>query len=327
MGFQPSSGRAIAAALALIGLIATTPAASADLQARASMSPTTIRYPGTHFITYRLELTTREEPEVVRVSVIPPTWIAPTLLAQPLEFRRQQLTSFTRFRETGQLQPIDSPVAAAGPVRVGGAGHRIPNDRRAPSGPPGPRGSFWACDRGYIWWWRDVTLRLPPNSSTTITRRFRTGGWAPWRNTDYRVAFAVSRYVGGSRPYVPETVVRPAPPRRRGRSDVRISLRSRPVLIADLGRRILISGGTDPAIRNTWLQIRLRASRVGTSRFGPEMLLANVRTDGAGRFSYNGWRAAYNLYYRVWAEYQPASDAPRQRSCGLILFTGHVPQF
>ena len=263
------------------------------------MSPTTIRYPGTRFITYRLELTTGEEPEVVRVSAMSPTYDGVQSARTFHALLRQQFDAFDLFRMTGQLQPSGSPIGPAGPIQVSGAGQEIESTPPAVMLPPSNPRRFWSCQRGDPGSLRELTVRLPAHSRTTVSARYRTSRSAPWRTTDYRLNFALHRVsvgANGRSRLEPVGVVRPPRPTRQGRNDLKLTLRSNPVLRAFLGERIDIFGRTDPPAPHRWLSSAsaLAAAMARTSAPRSSSPMFEPTTKGGSPIAAGGRRTSSN---------------------------------
>ncbi|MDQ4040513.1 MAG: hypothetical protein M3141_02030 [Actinomycetota bacterium] len=322
MSFQSSPGRILAATVMLSALVAVPDAADAALQARATMSPTTIHYPGTRAITYRLELTT-DEPRVVHVSMISPQYTGPPFPKSIDEYIEQLRNQHRRYLLTGERRAVGSPIGPLGRAAVTGAGTRLP----APSLsiPPSLNvySPYRSCERGYRGSTRQALIRLPARTTTTLIARYRTGRSAPWIDTDYRLAFLIRLPGAKPGPEPRERVVRSPQPDVRGRIEPELRLRTIPPRRASPGRRIAVVGRTEPLVPRRRLRLLFRAGPRESLRLGPTRLMARVRTNAQGRFVYRGWTAAYDLDYEVWAE----DTSGRLESCSVVMQVGGRAHF
>lgn len=276
---------------ALIGVAAAVaPAASAHVTFTAAMSPTTIHYPQTREIEYRLTMTTGADPERFSVGLRTPVY--------------------------GGL--LGSPVTPAGPPTLTGPGtivsYREGRGRFAPAGVD-------PCTRGYEERLDTVELALPASSTAMLVARHRTGRAAPWPDTDYRLAFVVRGMSGGG-PGRVETV-RPPPPRLVGKTGVRFRLLVRP-WNPPSGGRVRVVVRPTPGLHGQ--RIVLRTAVVPPAPglfiegphypqdFRPPRTLAVLRVErGEARFR---WRPRLRTYHDVWVVYRSQdSDLVSDASC------------
>ena len=152
-----------------------------------------------------------------------------------------------------------------------------------------------------------IKVELPANTTSTIALPARPYGNAPWRGMDLSVEFRI----GTASPQL----VRSPNPVNVGRHGLPISFRTDPPGAfgaclsfitppsVPLGRDVLLSGRTDPAVAGQLMTIR--ATRRGET--GPEDL-ASVRIGADGAFGHR-WRPPAPGDYAVGALYRSQSPA------------------
>jgi hypothetical protein len=304
--------------LAAVGVGFTSRGGGGDvpLELSASMSPTTIDFPGTQEILYRLELTTGSTPQQVRVALrlpvyargggTPPRTAAPG--AAPVGSPVQLLDRPT-LEGTGRIVAFDPPLSVA----VAG---RTPCLRGYPETSPAV-----------------VTLDLPAKAQATLVARVETGRAAPWPDTDYRLAFAVAVGTPAGR----SVIVRSPAPELTGRRGTRIRMHVRPGRRPSAGQPVRIGGSLSPAVAGARLTLWHAAVRQPANGAiyveGPDFprdyehprRLGSVVADTRGQFLSNAWvplrrRGIYGGDYAVWATYRPAAPQQvRERTCPLLL--------
>ncbi len=288
----------------------------APLELSASMSPTTVDFPGTREIVYRLEFATGSAPQRVRVALQPPLFAAgggpPPRAAAP------------------GVKPVGSPVQLLERPVLEGAGRVVGYEPPLTVAIAGRT----PCQRGYAETSPAVlTLELPANAQSTIVARAETGRAAPWPDTDYRLTFAVA--VGA--PPAKSVTVRPAKPEVTGRRGTRVRIQLLPGLRPTRGQPVRVSGTIAPAAVSASITLWHAAVRqpAGGALYveGPDFprdyemprRLGTVATDTRGRFVSTAWqprhrRGTYGGDYAVWATYRPAarSQVP-ERTCPLLI--------
>lgn len=265
---------------AVIAAVAT-PAASAQLNATATITPGRIVFPHTKQITYRLHMTTGEQAERFSVALIPPSF------GRGLQ------------AEGSPVRFVETRLEGPGELTTPGRGSGIPfcsTSRNAYHG-------YEPRSVGY-------DIALPPQASSTLTATYNTGLTAPWPTLDYRLTFLLrpELFSGGQGTLVESATVRPPQPEVAGRFGVEIRLAIAPYGAArpfprfpeiKSGRRIRIAGRTSPRLRRQI--VNLRYTGPGSRTLRP---LATVRTDWQGRFAYRKWAPRRPGRYEVWAFYR-----------------------
>ena len=288
----------------------------APLELSASMSPTTIDFPGTQEIVYRLELTTGSAPQRVRVAVQPPIFAAgggpPPRTAAP------------------GVKPVGSPIQLLERPVLEGGGRIVDYEPPLSAAIAGRT----PCQRGYAETSAAVvTLELPANTRSTLVARAETGRAAPWPDTDYRLTFAVT--VGA--PPAKSVTVRPAKPEVTGRRGTRVRIQLLPGLRPTRGHPVRVSGTIAPAAVGASITLWHAAVRqpAGGALYveGPDFprdyetprRLGTVATDTRGRFVSPAWlprrrKGVYGGDYAVWATYRPSTRGRvPERTCPLFL--------
>lgn len=286
------------------------------LELAATMSPTTIAYPGTREIVYRLELTTGATPQRVRVAVRPPVFApgggAPPRAAAPAG------------------APVGSPIRLVDPPTVEGAGRILTSTPPLSLAVAGRT----PCQRGYVETSSAIVmLDLPAKSRTTLVTRAETGLAAPWPDTDYRVAYEIA--VGS--PPGKSVTVRPVEPIVSGRHATRIRLRLVPGPRPRRNQPVRVQGSITPPEGGTRLTLWAAPVRrpPGGAIYveGPDFprdyerarRLATVDTDTRGAFTSPSWlpRRRVGIYggdYAVWATNRPEGSAQvPERSCPVFV--------
>ena len=268
------------AALASFG----TARAGAEVTASASVAPAAVTWPGVQELTFRLELATGERAERFAVSMEPSYYGLPA--TEPYELEGSPLGPQASVEKEGALV-----------LGLGGAPLALPVC--APS---------FNRYHGYEPSTFKIDVDMPARSSGALIARRPFGDFAPWPDSDLRLAFRITPdLVGLGEGTVAERVVYPPQPRRTGATGVRIRFSTRPFVprgptraeIAP-GVPIAIEGSTDPP---------LPGARISLRYLGPEndsdlRTLARPEVDDRGRFAVAGWRPRAAGRYELWAFYR-----------------------
>ena len=245
------------------------------------MSPSSIAYPGTTRVTYRLVMRSGAEAERFGLTL--------------------EVPRFGRGLR-GEGSPIaPKSISLAGPARFGAWS----DEHHLPACSP-----FANIFHGYELEPREYEVTLPRRSLSTLTAVYYTGATPPWPNLDYRLTFIASpRMPFGGRGTLERTyVVRPPRPSLRGRTGVRIAFSTSPrssptggwrLRRIRSGRRVVIRGRTNPRIPGQF--IRLAYLAPGRERL---WTLARVRVNRRGHFAFRRWRPRRRGYYELWAFYR-----------------------
>lgn len=187
---------------------------------------------------------------------------------------------------------------------------------------------------GYATGPASVDMLLPAGAATTLAVRYATGRRAPWRDTDFRLRFAVEPRLVGTyelgQPFFGRAATVGAATRRTtsgpkpgGKLAAHLLLRTTPsstwgenrtAPTVSRGRRIAISGRVVPAVSRKKVVLQVR--RPG----GALRTIETVRTDSRGRFR-GSWRATQRGTVELWARYPTQSGDLRadSTSCPLRL--------
>lgn len=278
------------AGLAILGGLLLTGSSSAAVEFRATGSQNVVRFPGTEQITYRLEMKSGQQEERFRLRIEVPRFGPPSEGGYHLEGSLLEPTGRYRFE---------------GPASYRGDGTTVAIPACSPRLPI-PHGFEPINDAAIV--------TLPPNSTSSFERTYRTGVFAPWPGADLRPTYVaeagkVEGLAGGTSTLEREVTVRPPQPRLKGRTGVHITFRTAPASsptalrnqrVIRRGRAITIRGRTDPPIPGQTLLLRYH----GPKNERRLRTLARVRVGTAGRFKYRGWRPKDPGKYELWAFYK-----------------------
>jgi hypothetical protein len=242
------------------------PSAVAAVELEASAAPTVVRYGDTKSILYSVSMVnTGQTEETFTLEMIVP-----------------------RFGDPGgppEQGALVSPIA--GTLRLVGPGRYI--------SPLTGTLALPAClAHGVEPFDRQVSLALPPNSTTTLSARYRVASTAPWPDSGYRLTFvARPRLIGGSRGTLERRQVERSPALAlTGPTGVRIDFtawrrssgkRRSPATSLRVGHRLMVRGRTDPFVPARAL--RLVVERRDESGDARRVSVTRVARTGRGRFA------------------------------------------
>ncbi len=236
-----------------------------------------------------------------------------------------------KFATTGgrsEGESIDGPrqLALQGPGQMG----QLVQDPRFEA-PCSDRDSAF---HGYATGPASVDLLLPAGAATTLAVRYATGRRAPWRDTDFRLRFAVQPRLVGTyelgQPFFGRTATVTTTTRRTtsgpkpgGKLAAHLLLNTTPAATwgetraargVSRGRTVAITGRVFPAVSDK--KVVLQERRPG----GTLRTIETVRTDPKGRFR-GSWRASRTGTVEFWARYPTQSGDLRadSTSCPLRL--------
>ena len=211
----------------------------------------------------------------------------------------------------GPLDPWGSPFAPAGsPSVTAGA--------TASGGGSGTGELGNLCRRGFGSPLHATTQVNMPAGGGSLAWGFWLSKAQRWSATDYRVTFLVTGADGRS------VRVRPSAPAVSGRFGTRFRL-----AVRSLPRGVrVVSGTTQPPLRRARVGIMAARSLVDPEQqapsfpadYAPERTVAEVRTDGAGRFRYR-WRPRRGQHLAVWVGSYESATRRGDRSCWLRIDT------
>ena len=273
--------RILALSMLILGAVWAAPAQAADPTFRVTVSPDPVVHGEADRLTYRVEVTTGEEPERF------------TLDATPLgQFGGQGVLLFPttdgmRLEGPGKLEPGPSLHGDPVPCHV--------------SELPRGHGTFFRT--------QEYEVELEARTTSTVVFQAFIARHAPWRGDRYEMALRAypDSARGGTldRAYLLQT---PAP-RPAGRSGVRIDLEADTPASRECdapkndGRPVTLSGRTDPALAGQELVLRVvpPGARAATE-------LSRVRVGGDGSFTAPQWRPKALGLYQVAAAYRSQDD-------------------
>ena len=275
-----------------ITVISAPSHAAAAVTFKTAAFPSTFAYPAAVELRYRIEMTTGPGSERFGLTFAAPRYgrIGPRAEGSPIE------------PEEG-----DGRFSFAGPGSLGDL-YRLGRGTPACS----PRMNLY---HGYEPTAQTVDVSLPPNSTSVLTARYRTGGFAPWPGLTFApTVIAETRLLNGTRGTLRrrQVVSVPSPRLKANRTGVRIEFfttpRSSPspgyvnVETIERGQPISVYGHIEPRMPRQ--RVLLRYFEPGARRL---RTLAVVRTSRRGHFRFRGWRPRKRGSYELWAFY------PRQR--------------
>ena len=278
----------LAVAACLAGLVSQ--AGAAELTASATMSPSTVVFPGTKEIVWRVEIRSGDQDETFAIEMDPP------LFETEPGFAEGSPVGTPRYVVEGAIEPLIErryyAYVACSPVDLRTHGYE-------PAG-------------------LQLEVRMPANSAgaVTVRRPFGEAPWpAPWPGTELRTRFELTNDVRGSL-LLPnhgtlerEQVVSPPAPKRSGATGVQIRLATVPHTGRSSGTKtkvqagipIAVTGSVDPPLPGARLELRYFSP---DNARGELRTLGHVGVDDAGRFELAGWRPRRSGYHEVWAFYK-----------------------
>ena len=279
-------------AVVLVGTAAVSaPAQQPELAISVTADRPAVSYPGRHEIAFTVKLRTGPRAVEYMLSLAPSRFTT----------RRAGI----RTQEGATMRTVRRPPHQFGFVLAGQASLLYPNTLRGQPACSPVQNRFHGIGEAAVM----AALSMPAHAEATLTAYYETGVVPPWPGDEHAVTVTARPL-----PTSASTLTRSTAPVRspavalRGTTGTRITLATTPRSAlagvkeqrsARLGRVVRVRGTTDPPLRSG--RITLRHVPPGARK---PTLLARVRTDRRGRFTYR-WTPKRGGLHELWA-YSPA---------------------